>query len=497
MTPRVIPSDSARALWLLILGTALARLVLAAVLGLSFDESYTVAIGQQLSWSYFDHPPLHIWLAGIWSRLVAGDDPSLLRLPFITLFAGSTWLLYWITTESYGERAGLWAAVWFNLAPLYGVGIGSFVLPDGPLVFFSLLAVAAMIRALRARSRSWREYAWWSVAGLAGGFALLSKYLAVFLFLGAVLFLLTSRWRVLASPGPWLAALMALGCFTPVILWNAAHGWASFVFQGGRVRSEGFSASRLFLDLAGQAAYLFPWVALGLVWALGRALRRGRRDAVGWLFSCIAIGPIAFFALLPLWAVTLPHWPSVGWLFAFPLLGEALAAGVWSHKRLMLVATYATAGALLTLLALLSSQTKTGWISRRAPGFAAVDPTIDFFDWRYVGPAMAARRATLVATVSWMDAAKIDQALGGEVSVLCLSGDCRQFAFSQDLRRFAGCDAIVLADARRGNWRTLAAPYFEELEPLPPIVLRRAGEAVLTLQVAHGIGFERRVGAAC
>ena len=52
-----------RAVLHLIAVTALVRLALAALLGLSVDESYSVAIARQFSLSYFDHPPLHLWLA--------------------------------------------------------------------------------------------------------------------------------------------------------------------------------------------------------------------------------------------------------------------------------------------------------------------------------------------------------------------------------------------------------------------------------------------------
>ena len=65
---------------------------------------------------------------------------------------------------------------------------------------------------------------------------MLSKYHGIFLPIGAVLYVFLHRpaRRWLAQPGPYLAALVAIATFSPVIIWNATHGWASFLFQGGR-----------------------------------------------------------------------------------------------------------------------------------------------------------------------------------------------------------------------------------------------------------------------
>ena len=484
-------ASSARAVLLIIVIASLCRLAVAAAVGLSVDESYTVAIGRQLALSYFDHPPLHVWLVGGWAKLIGNEDPLLLRLPFVVLFAGSTWLMYRLTAFAYGERAGLWAVVAFNLAPLFTLGIASWVLPDGPLVFFCLLAVRILTRALLVQPSRRSELAWWLAAGAAAGLALLSKYLAVFLLLGVGLFLLTSRYRyLLATPAPWLALLVAALLFTPVLAWNAAHAWTSFAFQGGRALPAGLDFNRFALDLCGQFAYLLPWTALALVYALGQALRRGSRELASWLFACLAIGPIALFALQPLWSVVLPHWPAIGWTFAFPLLGELLARLERTRVRLLRWSACMSAAFLVLLFSLAISQARTGWIERFAHALAANDPTVDVLDWRGLKGALAKRGllqpGIVLATVSWIDAGKVDYALAGDVPVLCLSQNCRQFAFLRDPCAFEGRNAIIVANARRVEWRRLAEPYFRRVEPLADLALMRAGKPAIMLKIARG-----------
>ena len=57
----------------------------------------------------------------------------MVRLPFVALFALSTLLVYRLGALAGSPAAGLWAAVALNLAPVFGITTGGWVLPDGPL----------------------------------------------------------------------------------------------------------------------------------------------------------------------------------------------------------------------------------------------------------------------------------------------------------------------------------------------------------------------------
>src|SRR4029077_18635143 len=111
----------ARGVAVLILATLLARLWFASVLGLGVDESYMIAAGRKLQLSYFDHPPIAWWLAWGAAHLAGSESPIVVRLPFVALFAVTTWLMYRVTSALFDGPAGLWAAVLLNLAPLLGV----------------------------------------------------------------------------------------------------------------------------------------------------------------------------------------------------------------------------------------------------------------------------------------------------------------------------------------------------------------------------------------
>ena len=127
---------------------ALLRFLVAASTGLGVDESYAVAVARQFSLSYFDHPPLHFWLAGTMAKLAHSESADVVRLPFVVCFAATTWLMYRIGARLFGEHAGAVAALLLNISAVFSVTTGGWVLPDGPLMLFMLASVAVIAEIL-------------------------------------------------------------------------------------------------------------------------------------------------------------------------------------------------------------------------------------------------------------------------------------------------------------------------------------------------------------
>ena len=83
---------------ILIIITLLIRLIIAWKTGLGIGEAYYFRGAKDIALSYFDQPPLFLWLSGLSIRLFCLSNFAL-RLPAVLLFAGTSWLLYII-----GER---------------------------------------------------------------------------------------------------------------------------------------------------------------------------------------------------------------------------------------------------------------------------------------------------------------------------------------------------------------------------------------------------------
>jgi 4-amino-4-deoxy-L-arabinose transferase-like glycosyltransferase len=475
-------------LGLLILGSFLARLLFAAWLGLGIDESYMVASGRHLQLGYFDHPPIAWWMAWAAAHVVGSDGPVVVRLPFITLFALTTWLMYRVTAAAFGARAGLWTAVLANLCPEIGVTAGSWVLPDGPLFAGLLAATLCLIAALPAAG--WAAWGWWLGTGLCAGLALSSKYSAGLTILGALTFLLTERngRRWLLRPHPYVAGLAALAVFAPELIWNAEHGWVSFLFQGDRAEGH-FELFGPVRALAGNALYLLPWLWLPLMVCGWAALRRGPADQKSWLFLCLAAPPIVFFTLVALWSRVMFHWAAPGYLLLLPLLGAAIArrraAGRRDGRWLA-----ATAALVVLLAGIVASDVRFDWLPqliRLDP-----DPALPAVDWTSLRRELTRRGfldrpGLVVAATRWLDAGKIGYALDGRVPVVCLGDDPREYGIIAPVAAFSGDDLLIVAPRLFPS--DIAARYgalFRSIETLPPAELLHDGHPALSVPLYLG-----------
>ena len=467
--------SSARVVLVVVLVTACVRLALAATTGLGIDESYMVAAGRTLHVSYFDHPPLSWWLSRLAALAAGSEAPVVVRLPFIALFAVSTWLMYRLGARLFGERAGMWAAVALNLSPVFGVTTATWVLPDGPLVCALLAMAVCFVKALTRTDDSVADWGWWLGAGLAAGMALLSKYSAALVLAGAVVFLITSpgRRKWLARPHPYVAALVAVACFAPVVAWNARHGWASLGFQGARAVARGWQPFGPLATLAGEAAFLLPWIWLPMMIAWIAAVRAGPASWRTWLPACLGAGPVVLFVAVSAWAPRiLFHWAAPGYLMLFPLLGAWADRAAVAWPRLFRAALHGTVALVCVGVALLIVEAQVNVIPFGGdPGFQATD-------WTPLRPELAARGlldrpGTVFAGVNWQDAGKLDYGLGGAAPVIVLNPDARQYLFAPGPAAHDGQDVLIVGP--RLTAQRLAQSYgdmFERIEELPPLTLR-------------------------
>lgn len=465
------------------------RLAFAATTGLGVDESYMVTAGRVLSLGYFDHPPASWWLSWGASHLFGTEAPVVVRLPFILLFALSQALVWRIGCLVADRQAAFWAVVALNVSPVFGVTTGSWVLPDGPLDAALLGAALCLLHAIPASGR--RALGWWAATGLCAGLALFSKYSAALTICGAFLYLLTSRShrRWLARPEPYVAAALALAVFSPVLIWNATHGWASFTFQADRAVGLRFRPLMPIQTLAGEALFVLPWLWLPMMVLLVCGFRRD----VAWsqrLLVWLAAPPIVMFALVSVWSSQriLYHWAAPGYLMLFPMLGDAIASRLNHTGVRRLLA--GSAGLTLAAMAVIATQIQFDWLSGSLAAIVRTDPTAEGLDWISLRVELRARgllpAGAVIGVFNWRDAGKIAYALGSDTTMLCLSADSRQFGFVDPPRAFAGRDVLLLVPDPAARGIEEATRWFQAVEVLPSSSVRLDGRVLRTVTVLRG-----------
>ena len=488
-------------LLLLILITTLIRVAMGWALGLGIDETYMVAVSRHLELSYYDHPPIAWWLTHAAMALSGSQASVVVRLPFILLFALSTWLMARITSRLFNsDRAGFWAAFILNLSPVYAVTAGGWVLPDGPL---DCALLGFLLFSLRAVGLVPSRHPWgdWLAAGACAGLAMLSKYNGVLVLAGLPVFLLTTAtgrtW--LRRPQPWVAGLLAVLLFTPVIVWNVQHHWASFAFQGDRAGGLRFRPLAPLGVWGGEALFVLPWIWVPLILLWLRALRRGPAEPRGWLLALLAATPILLFALVSIWSSDhiLYHWSAPGTLMLFPLLGAEVAKRLEAGAPRLRRGITATAAVLLLGLVLAGTQMRLNWVTAlTGPSFLArAKDVAGGVNWTSLRPELEARGllaqpGLVVAVTRWNDAGKIDYALHGSLPVVVLASDAREYGIVSPADRFIGHPMLILVPTE--NVTALAAhiaPMFVSTTIVQSLPLRFGGYTLMELSVLKGDGF--------
>jgi 4-amino-4-deoxy-L-arabinose transferase-like glycosyltransferase len=478
-------------------GFLVARLAFAFSLGLGIDESYTIAISRPLSLSYFDHPPLHLWIAHF-TALAVGEN-VVARTPFVALFFATGWIAYRLTSGLFDPQAALIALFALNVTPFFFASAGSWIVPDGPLLFGLALAAFAAARLFFAEPQD-NASAWrlWLVVGGGLGLAGLSKYSAVLSAGGLAAFVIVSpnRRHWLKHPAPYAAAIVALAMITPVILWNAQHGWASFEFQGGRGVPEGGLRPAQFTTMVlGQIAFLSPWIFAPLIAGLGSAIRQ-RADERRLFLLCLSLPPIALFTLTPLWGGRgQPHWTMPGWFFAFPLLGvwlRQLGVPAGALRRSAFVSSVLLAA--IAGVAILQASTGWPWVAF-ATGSRLADPMLEAFAWGDLRKATIFDSApSFVVATKWSDAGKIALALGPQTPVFVLSNDPRGWAFLDESASFVGRSGVIVTRAADLEATLGAAKsYFAAVGQPQFQTLARRGRAAVELALIPANGLTRRL----
>jgi 4-amino-4-deoxy-L-arabinose transferase-like glycosyltransferase len=484
--------------FLLVAFSTFLHVAYAGAIPLTPQEAYYWQYSRHPALSYFDHPPMAAWTIRATTALL-GDSERAIRLA-AAAWSGVFSLFFFLAGRRLlGARVALIATAGMLVVPFFSLG-QTVITPDGPLVAGWVAALYFTVRALQEG-----RGAWLVAAGVSVGVASLGKYTGWLLAPQILLALLLDPRgrRLLAGPWPYLSVAVAAAVFSPVVVWNATHGWKSFGFQfakrGEEMRQIEWMLTGRFLGL--QALAVSPLLFLVLLAAVAVAVRRWREPAMQ---ACAVFSAPLLLLLL---AVSPLHWVKMNW--AAPAYPTALLAAVAilverpARWRGLLVATVAVAAAgtlFLTLFPLLPwlpfparDATTEGWKSlaarvekeRWAPRLPDPGGTPG-------GVPAGARSAPRVA-----EPLPVVGCFYRIPSTLAFYLPGRPETFSSnafgepglayddwgDPASLAGREVLVVLDDRDAGWCRSRAERCRPLEPLEPLEIRRGTGRVTTFRL--------------
>jgi hypothetical protein len=319
LPPRQNTITPQQQLWLaiaLIAMLTVMRAVYAGVIELRTDEAYYWTWSKESVLSFLDHPPMIAWFIRFGTAIFGDTNFGVRFAGLLAMLVTQLLLADIVRRVTHDTRAVLLAVLMSEAAIYYGLLMAK-VAPDVALIPFAVAMVWALVRLVESS-----EERWWLAAGVFAGLALLSKFTVVMLLPAVLAFMLIPDWRRrwLTSPYPWAAGGIAVVLFSPVLIWNAQHDWASFRFQSVRAVATHELSLRTVGDFFGLQFFLVGPILLPvLLSAVALTAWRGtrQRDAISILLSTCVIVPFVYFLWKSLTLRIGDTWPMFLWPIGF------------------------------------------------------------------------------------------------------------------------------------------------------------------------------------
>jgi len=486
------------ATWLVILAGVGIRLAISGQFLLVPDEANYWQWSRYLALGYHDHPPMLAWTMWLSTQLF-GHTEFAVRLPTVLGSGLTSFYICLLAVRWFSCRCAFHVALLFQGILLFN-GAALIATPDGLLL--PCWAAACYHSAMALSNRSPGQ---WMMTGIWFGLGLLSKY-TMLLFLPSLFFCMLavpSYRKQLTTLWPWLGLFAGLSLFTPVLLWNADNGWATFrhvLYQGG-VGNTDIVTLRYVGDFFGEQLLLLSplaFVLLLITWLGSKAHKRLGAGDSSFLIWMSATTFVIFF-LLSFHVRIYGNWPAAGYLTGIILLASLFSPGRVGAKprttRLWNVAVILAY--LMTIPVLVQAvypvlplSIELDRIARETTGWDDLGKKVD-----EIVSSMSRPENTFIFGLRYQQASELAFYMPGQPRTVSINKWTRpnvyDYWFDDDM--LLGKDGVGVYE-----WKDMApqiAPLFERIDPPQEIKLYRTSpwlgeQLVQTLYLIRGYGFK-------
>jgi len=228
------------------------KIVILSLLPLTGDEAYFIKWGQNLSFGYYDHPPMVAWLIYLMSFV----NDSFIFFRFFTVITTfvAAFVIYKIALlYKVREAKAFFVALIFLASPIDL--LLALMTNDIALLFFGSLGTLFLLYSLE--KKAWFGYA--LLAGIFLGSAFLSKYFAVFLMISLVIYAFVT-YKIKAIKTVLVVTIIVLGFIAQNLYFNYNSCWNNIMFNFFARTSENSYNIKTVLGYFGLILYIVtPW----------------------------------------------------------------------------------------------------------------------------------------------------------------------------------------------------------------------------------------------
>lgn len=443
-------------LFIFLLAVSLFRIyyILNGPLDLSPDEAHYWEWSRRLDLSYYSKGPIIAYLIYLGTSLF-GNNVFGIRIMAVILSALSSIILYILGKNLYDEKVGLSSAVLIQMVPLFST-FGVIFTTDSPFIFFWIFSLFLFSKAVNISpvieedngatpahaslsnspslpftkggtgglpvSKDGFNMIYWRLLGLSIGLGLLTKYTMAFFYLCGFLFLLVSKKdrKLLFTRGPYLALIISLIVFSPVIIWNTNHDWVIFKHTAGQAHmAEGIriSLKSFFEFLGSQFGVITPLLLVLIIVSVWKFRKMSRGNFLFWF----SIPVLVFFLLKSCQGKVEANWALSGYLAGIIAFSAFYVKRFYSEGKALriLVATAILLSVIVTATALYPSILNLP---------VKLDPTSRLRGWKELGTdvteiyeQMSAKRPVFIFSDKYQVSSELAFYVSGHPVTYCVN----------------------------------------------------------------------------
>jgi len=440
------------------------------------DETYFWEWSRHLDWSYYDMGPMVAYIIAFTTKIFGATELGV-RLGAVILSAGVSLAIFYLAREMFGSsKVGLTAVILMNIVPIGATG--SIIMTYySPQVFFWALSLFFIHRAI-----STGKAVWWYPLGISLGLGLLSHHLFFVLSAQLLLYLVLSQegrpW--LRRREPYLAAIIALDMFLPVLLWNIEHEMVMFRHATGLMGRDR-SVLLVFSEfLGGQLGVVSPLMFLASIYAMILSAHRGFwKGDDRWLFLFTTSVPVlVFISCLSFGRRVEANWPVSAYVSGL------IAVSAIFHLREEKKSWQTWIAAISVVIAL--CETSVAHFPSLLDTFYSLPPRLDttnrLFGWKELGKRISEIRKEMpVSFLSSRDygiSSEIAFYTEGQPHTYCLTvGRKRnQYDLFEDINALKGRDSIYVKFGP-AQLEPKVQSLFESVSPPEDLVIYKQGRS--------------------
>ncbi|MCX5781593.1 MAG: glycosyltransferase family 39 protein [Elusimicrobia bacterium] len=348
------------------------RIYINSTLQLHPDEAYYWLWSHHLQLSYFDHPPMIAYFIKLTTLFFMSEFWVRLSALMVSVLMS---FIIWILSKQFfnSEKVSSGSVLLLNVYPLTASG-SIIITPDAPAFLFWSLGIFISWQLFKTQ----KAYLWY-VLGIILGLSLLSKYTAILLVPSIFLYMIfTDEKRWLKTVHPYVALVLSIIIFLPVIIWNIANNWVSFKFQMHH-GLEGYDLLNGMLEyIGGQLMALTPFAWLMGIWASAIFMFSKRKEKL--FLGVTSVPIILLFMFTSLKKAAAPNWPVLAYFtFTIALCAYFLDGKKWKETLWALVFLFSL---FFSLLAIFHARFSVIPLEKFSKEWAQTDATSWFYGWK-------------------------------------------------------------------------------------------------------------------